>query len=306
MRARQQVFDCFTFFNEKELLELRFMEYYDVVDYFVVVEATKTQSGLAHEPMFEKLKPELKKYLDKVIHVVVDDMPDCSKDNVWKAENYQRNAIERGLKGVAKKDDAIFVSDLDEFWNKDKLKDCVGKNYPIVFAHKLFHFWINAKRNYLFTGTCYAPYGLMSPQEMRNYARLNIAKIEHLITKNAGWHYSALGDAKNMQIRTNSLCEGDPEKKINLEKTQYIISNLKNLPGQVGYLTGSFKLDGPKSLVKIKEKYPYIYCNDKKVILLSWLNPIKYYLSAITNLKLLFRHPKKYFKHIALGCAIIV
>ncbi len=294
-----KIFDCFTFFNEKELLELRFMEYYDIVDYFVIVEATKTQTGLPHKPIFEELKPKFPKYLDKVIHVVVDDMPDFEENNIWTAENFQRNAIERGLNGIAEEGDAIFVSDVDEFWNKDKLKDCIEKQYPVVFAHKLFHFWLNAKRNYLLRGTCYAPYGFMSPQEMRNYARGDRSKIKYLITKNAGWHYSALGDAKNMQIRTNSLCEGNPKEKINIQKTQYLISHLKNLPGQIGYLTGSFKLDGPEHIHCLKEKYPHLYCNDKIVIFVSWINPIKDFLSIFLNFKLFLKHPRKYFKNLA-------
>jgi len=37
-----KIFDCFLFFNELELLELRLMTLHDVVDYFVLVEANKT------------------------------------------------------------------------------------------------------------------------------------------------------------------------------------------------------------------------------------------------------------------------
>lgn len=37
-----KVYDCFTFFNELNLWEIRLSELNDVVDYFVIVEATKT------------------------------------------------------------------------------------------------------------------------------------------------------------------------------------------------------------------------------------------------------------------------
>ena len=33
-----KIYDCFNFYNEMDLLELRFNELYDVVDHFVLVE----------------------------------------------------------------------------------------------------------------------------------------------------------------------------------------------------------------------------------------------------------------------------
>lgn len=40
-----KIYDCFTFFNEFELLELRLETLYDAVDYFVIVEANKTHNN---------------------------------------------------------------------------------------------------------------------------------------------------------------------------------------------------------------------------------------------------------------------
>ena len=39
-----KIYDCFTFFNELDLLEIRLNELNEVVDYFVLVEATTTHS----------------------------------------------------------------------------------------------------------------------------------------------------------------------------------------------------------------------------------------------------------------------
>jgi beta-1,4-mannosyl-glycoprotein beta-1,4-N-acetylglucosaminyltransferase len=39
---QRRVFDCFTFFNELDLLRLRTTLLRDVVDYFVIVESNKT------------------------------------------------------------------------------------------------------------------------------------------------------------------------------------------------------------------------------------------------------------------------
>lgn len=286
-----KIFDCFKFFTEKELLHLRFMEYYDVVDYFVIVEATKTQTGLPHTPIFKSLKPKFEKYLDKVIHVVVEDMPGFSKDNIWVAENFQRNCILRGLKDIAKEGDAIIVSDCDEFWNRDKVKEFVGKPYPIVFIHSLFHFYMNAKRSYMWRGSCYAPYGLLTPQEMRNYSRLFRGGV---VTKTGNYHYSALGGAATMQVRANSLCEGDPNMKINFEMTSNSINNLLNLEGQIGILVGQFCLEGPKSIKEFRKLYPNLFFSNYYIMILSHIRKIIYKLKIFFNFKLLIKDTKTY------------
>lgn len=296
-----QVFDCFKFFTEKELLHLRFMEYYDIVDYFVIVEATTTQTSLPHTPIFESLKPKFEKYLDKVIHIVVDDMPTYSKENIWIAENFQRNCIERGLKGIAKKGDAIFVSDCDEFWNRDKINECVGKDYPVVFVHELYHFWMNAKRSYKWRGTCYAPYGLMTPQEMRDYSKnvFNESLVkrgfisgEAYLIMNGGWHFSALGNAQNMQIRTNSLCEGDPEKKIDCKNTKKIFNNLGNYPGQIGIMVGIINMKRPFTINEFKKDYKYLFFNNYIIILLSYLRKLNYKIKTFFDIKMMRENKK--------------
>ena len=40
-----KIYDCFTFYNELDLLELRLRETYDHVDVFVIAEATRTFQG---------------------------------------------------------------------------------------------------------------------------------------------------------------------------------------------------------------------------------------------------------------------
>jgi hypothetical protein len=43
----RKVYDCFTFFNELDLLELRLTECYNDADYFVIAEANTTFTGVA-------------------------------------------------------------------------------------------------------------------------------------------------------------------------------------------------------------------------------------------------------------------
>lgn len=56
------IFDCFTFFNELDLLELRFNLLYPYVDKFVIAEGSKTHTGENKEFVFEKNKNALKSF----------------------------------------------------------------------------------------------------------------------------------------------------------------------------------------------------------------------------------------------------
>ncbi|MHB1696717.1 MAG: hypothetical protein ACYCSQ_01205 [bacterium] len=67
-----KVYDCFPFFNEFELLEIRLNELNQVVDKFVLVEATKTHQGKEKPLFYDKNKDSFKKFRDKIIHIVVD------------------------------------------------------------------------------------------------------------------------------------------------------------------------------------------------------------------------------------------
>ena len=65
-----QVYDCFPFFNELELLEVRLGELYDHVDKFVIVECTETYRGKPKPLYYAENKNRFEKFSDKIIHIV--------------------------------------------------------------------------------------------------------------------------------------------------------------------------------------------------------------------------------------------
>ena len=112
--------DCFLFYNEMDMLHLHLEELYDVVDKFVLVESTTTFVGNPKELFFEKHRDRYSKYLDKIVHVVVDDTP--KMNNPWNAERFQRDAIDRGLSQIDLNDhDIIIIGDVDEIPDVDTL-----------------------------------------------------------------------------------------------------------------------------------------------------------------------------------------
>jgi beta-1,4-mannosyl-glycoprotein beta-1,4-N-acetylglucosaminyltransferase len=105
------IYDCFTFFNELELLELRLHELAGVVDKFVLVEATQTHTNQPKPLYYNENRARFSAFHDRIIHVVVDDLPQSA--DAWVPENFQRNCIARGLTRC-RPDDFVLVSDLDE------------------------------------------------------------------------------------------------------------------------------------------------------------------------------------------------
>ena len=107
-----KIYDCFTFFNELDILDIRFAELADAVDHFVIVEATRTFTGKPKPLHFGDNAARYAANRDKIIHVVVDDMPQDAPD-AWQREYFQRDAIARGL-GGAPNDAIVMLSDADE------------------------------------------------------------------------------------------------------------------------------------------------------------------------------------------------
>ena len=132
-----KIIDCFTFYNETELLDYRLNVLKNTVDYFVIVEATHTFTGKPKKMYFD---PE--RYPDlNIIYIVVDDFPynemniDISKGHQWKNEKHQRNCIERGLKKLKlSAEDILVFSDLDEIPDPRTLKILKGYNMTEVYS----------------------------------------------------------------------------------------------------------------------------------------------------------------------------
>ena len=137
------VYDCFQFFNELDILNIRLHVLNDVVDRFVSSEATETFSGLKKPLYYEENKGMFREFEDKIIHVVVDDTP---AGYTHDRDTFQKNAVTRGLKDCTD-DDVIIFSDLDEIPNPDAIKRIldagIDKTKVYHFAQRLFYCYLN-------------------------------------------------------------------------------------------------------------------------------------------------------------------
>ena len=128
------IYDCFSYWDEDLLLDLRLKILNKFIDYFVIVEGNKTWQNNPKELRFDLNK--FKKFRDKIIYIPVTDLPDG--DDPYLRENFQRNSILKGLKN-AKPDDIIIISDLDEIPNPKKISTFRANMKYAVF--KQMHFY---------------------------------------------------------------------------------------------------------------------------------------------------------------------
>ena len=226
-----KIFDCFMYFDEEIVLDLRLNTLNEYVDYFIIVESSFTHKGDKRKLKFNHNK--FSKFKDKIIYLIYDKEPggieiikenesedEKSRKYIFNAiyrENGQRNFISEGL-GQADDDDFILISDVDEIPN---LKEANLKNLKdklIFFNQEMFYYKFNLKlpnNNWTGTRSCKKKY-LQSPQWLRNikvrnfpFYRLDtfFSKIRYSNIKfidNGGWHFTNLKSAEQIRHKLKS------------------------------------------------------------------------------------------------------
>lgn len=148
MSNKNLLIDAFPFFNELDLLEFRLSYLDSVVDQFIIIEATKTHSNKPKKLYFNENKHRFSKFLHKILHIVVSDLPDGSEYNDnWNREITQRNMILYGLLQIKPKDnDIIISSDLDEIPDRNTLYNIKTMGLNTCFRLEMIFFTYNLNR----------------------------------------------------------------------------------------------------------------------------------------------------------------
>ncbi len=204
-----QVYDCFIFFDELDLLDIRFHELDAVVDRFVVVEGTKTFSGQAKSLHFAANKQRFARFAGKIEHVVVDDFPADARSR-WDLEHWQRNAIARGLVN-ARQDDVILIGDADEIPSADAVVRLKNLDRQVVLRLGLYYYYLNCRSRVPWYGTVAAPQRLLTtPQVMRD-ARNSYALFDG--GRESGWHFSYLGGAEAVRKKIEAFSHEEYDRE---------------------------------------------------------------------------------------------
>ena len=222
----QVIYDCFTFFNELDLLEIRLNVLKDVVDKFVLVEADRTFTNRPKRLFFEENKSRFAEFSDRIIHVKVTDHPPFK--TAWHYESHQRNAIARGLIG-AMPDDVVLVSDVDEIPNPEVVSRYAGTRGMVTFQQAYYAYYLNfmnvRRRRWCFAKmVSYADFlhgfdgvevmhNEHLPEEVNEGTTASKVRMRVLprsrggetVVKNGGWHFTSLGGASALAEKMRSF-----------------------------------------------------------------------------------------------------
>ena len=138
------IYDCFQYFNEDHVVDLRLNILNEHVDYFVISESTKT-----HQGKYKKINFDIKNFLkfkDKIIFITADYQEEINFDKHIGGESpieqHQRNSLMQGLDS-ASPEDLIILSDSDEIPDLTKLSQIKTKKKFIAFSQKMFMYKLN-------------------------------------------------------------------------------------------------------------------------------------------------------------------
>jgi len=260
-----RIFDCFQYFNEDHIADLRFNILDEFVDFFVIVESTINHQGKPKKLHFDI--NQYKKFKKKIVYIIVDDTPKNiikpHKGGESLVEQHQRNSIEKGLKNSSD-NDLIILSDVDEIPDLNKLNLFDKKNYA-VFSQKMFIYKLNLlnlnENNWHGSKICLKK-NLKSPQWLRNlkfkkYPFWRIDKTKNLqIIENGGWHFAYLQSPENISKKIKSFAHGE----FNIEE----FSDEKKIQTKIEKNEDIFGRDYRIKKIEIDESYPRYIINNKE------------------------------------------
>ena len=261
------IYDCFQFFNEEHILDLRFNVLDEYVNFFVIVESTTDHQGNSKKLNFDIKK--FNKFNKKIIYIVVDDTEEAIKKphigGESLVEQHQRNSLLRGLKNCHD-NDLIILSDVDEIPDLNKLNLFNKKKYA-VFSQKMFNYKINllneTESDWHGSKICLKK-NLKSPQWLRNlkfkkYPFWRIDKPRNLqIIENGGWHFAYLQSTENISKKIKSFAHGEFNKPnfSNQEKIDEKIKMGKDIfDRNISYRKVEVDSSFPKYIIENKEKF---------------------------------------------------
>ena len=289
-----KIFDCFMYFDEDVVLDVRLNLLSKHVDKFVIIESKYNHKGDERQPLFNINKFD--KFRDKIIYILKSDIPEGIEKiqtsdnedeiyrksifNAWKRENLQRNQIMDGILD-ADKDDWIIVSDLDEIPNLEEINFNTIENKLIFFEQHMIYYKFNLKlENFVWFGSKACKFkNLKSPQWLRDIKTKKFPwwRVDTMFSekkyrdiyfvKNGGWHFSYLKNPKDIEKKLKSyLHHIDYDKNpLGIEKIKNIINEKKAIYDlRVDQRKNKFEAKNQLIKIDINQMPSYIQNNIEK------------------------------------------
>lgn len=208
-----RIYDCFPFFNELDLLDIRFNELYDVVDYFVIIEGERTHQNNPKPLYYLENKERYAQFEDKIIHLVIDESN--FKNNPTHNEYISFEVI-RHIAEQANDDDILFIGCADEIIKADIIKS-LAETYksPIIVNLHNFCYYLNTQFEENSPVWWAGP--LISVKDLKDVHQqikpyMNIIKNSNMLNSSHvldtplphGWHFTFMGSTNDIKSKINS------------------------------------------------------------------------------------------------------
>lgn len=269
-----KTYDCFPFFNELDLLEIRLNELNEVVDYFVIIEATRTYTNKPKELLFQKNQERYAAFAHKIKYVIVDDYPGFfrhfRKPTPWDFERNQRGHVKVALKDC-QPEDVLILSDIDEIPRKEKILEFKKMPGLKVFEQKMYYYFLNCfVQDYdepiPLTPEGYKPWRGTIMLNFKDYTHFedlrtsrNHKKTVRTLVRDGGWHYSWLGGVDSIlkKIEAYSHTEHDKDDYKNPAQIRRLITSGQDLFGKnvKTEISSSLPADAPAYVKAHQEKF---------------------------------------------------
>ncbi|MDX2189462.1 MAG: N-acetylglucosaminyltransferase [Bacteroidota bacterium] len=239
-----KTYDCFSFFNELDLLEIRLHTLDKVVDQFVLVEATRTFQQKPKPLYYYENKERFKAFHHKITHIIVDKYPNFfyrfRNPTPWDYDTWQKNKAAEGLKNC-QPDDVILFSDIDEIPNPSQLHAFKSKPGTKTFEQKHFYYYLNcvevepnnANAYKWWYGSAMTFFKHFTDIHELRFRRDIIKYKDTIVIPDGGWHFAYLGGVEKIiqKIESYAHTEHNIEDFKNPDRIRQVITSGKSLYG---------------------------------------------------------------------------
>lgn len=280
------IIDCFPFFKELDVLEIRLNTLDKYVDKFLIVESEETFTGIDKPLYFYENAERFKPFLHKIEHLKVPKLPqemDPNKGQVnWGREYFQKNFMMKRINQY-NEEDILIISDCDEIPDLSKVYFNLIDT-PKVFTNNMFIFKLNlmmfnnegsTKRiegnppvsNKIGDPWLWFGSTILKQKYIKNklfWGHPNLREERQTYPQiHGGWHFTFCMENKDIQHKLKAFSHADALDTESINNENYInkcISEEKefNDCGRKVALVEVTEKYLPNYLVKNKEKYNFL------------------------------------------------
>ena len=256
------IYDCFTFFNELDMLEIRLNILDPHVDFFVICESTETFSGKKKPLYFLENEARFTKWLPKILHIVTQGR---GSEDAFQNAAFQKDLIRSYLsrKWNAKDNDIVYFGDVDEIWNPE-LKPpfgMFGEADQVWYNLRQLNYayYLNNRSSEEWIGTFVGLWRVVK------HFSFNKMRADHThVLDNGGWHFTNMGGAEQIRKKLEAYDHQEYNTDDVKEKIEERMANGQDYVGRgrdwrgVPFEMRMDESDWPMYLIENRAKYEHL------------------------------------------------